>query len=170
MLEFLLALLVGMLVKIQDAAIDSRILKYEFSIVLGVINGSLLALFVFLMPLIRSLILAILLATLLAGKIDALGHRLLFIISLSAIIFLNNIDALLILVFFIPAFLDEVISDYADRKKKRTALIRFLQTRPILEIFTFFFSLLTNRWLYWISLVLFDVGYVFIDNLTRIKN
>lgn len=152
MIEIVLLFLLGLLVKLED---DVK----KFSLILGLINGLMMLLLLIKLPVIHSLVFAVLLATFFTRKIDILGHKLLFIISMIGVLFtFPYFNFAVFMLFFIASVIDEIVSDYGDKMKKKIKII--FQIRPVLEICVFLYSFITSKWIFWISLFLFDIGYI----------
>ncbi|OIO21230.1 hypothetical protein COV61_02315 [Candidatus Micrarchaeota archaeon CG11_big_fil_rev_8_21_14_0_20_47_5] len=146
-LEFLISLLSGFLVKKTDDFADARkrkragIAQYAFAL----LYGAGIAYFIFFTS-ASSLWLAAFLAMLIVGKIDNKLHYtgalpVLFCLPFFPI----PLPPTLLFAFFLTsAALDE---------------LEPFKMRPVLPLCALFTSLLTGEWLYFLSIAVFDIGY-----------
>ncbi len=160
----IIALLIGFLTKYADLEKSKRITKRAVpKIISGLLYGFLIAFVVKQEPLIAPLFLATVIGVTISGKIDAIGH----FFGLSSFIFfialfgLKKINPILLLLFLVVAFLDEILNTYVvDRHKiKNKTMTAIMKTRPLLEIAAFAVSAITGTWAIWLSLLCYDAGY-----------
>lgn len=151
LLEIIIALIAGFLVKVVDwfdDTLKSRSpAKYALALAYGVLIGYLIGNATF-----SVLFLAALVAQVLARKIDTQAHRIGFATSVVTALFfaVPSIDFLFFGYFLLLAFLDEV--DFIGR-------LRFLETHRIILPLGALPLVLIGRWDYFVGIVAFDVGY-----------
>ena len=159
--QYVLAFLSGVLVKIVDNIEDKinytrhKILKWPLAIAYGAIIGYLVPQASFSM-----LFFGALLAQVVAYKIDRESHLIGFIVSI-AVVFsfgLPPLDYLPFVVFLIAAYLDE-LTLFGIWKKFADYRFFLILAATLFVVF--------GRFDYLIGIVIFDLGYVLIENLKK---
>ncbi len=106
------------------------------------------------------LMISIILAVLLTKKLDSMVYFSTVLIVFFFAIFYLSSEFVLFWIFFIPAILDEVMSDWADAGKIRNKKLKFFfRQRTLLEIVTLAFIAVTGQWAF-IALFFFDTAYI----------
>jgi hypothetical protein len=185
-LVFFAAIITGILVKIADILedhehkIEQKIILFSSSI-LGIIYGTIIALFIFNWPTVIPLAIGTFVGLFLSRKFDAVGHYfgvIMFVLlashlynTIGNLVEFDLIFFMLILIFVIANILEEFVNDFLDNPeskkypllKKYPFLKKLMGYRLILEITAFITSLLLNEWLIWVTIFAFDVGYHLIE-------
>lgn len=161
-LQFFLALLCGISVKIVDYLDDDLKSKNPIKFVLAIIYGILLG-YLIGNSSFSLVFLAALIAQALARKIDTRAHQLGFLVAvLSLLVFsFPTLDWSLFVLFVVAAFLDEI--EFVG------ALNVFTRYRLFLIIATVISTAVTSKIDYLIAIVLFDLGYVGINSILSKK-
>jgi hypothetical protein len=185
-LVFLAAILTGVLVKIADVFSDHehKIQKEIIdllSIILGIIYGSIIALFIFNWPSVIPLVIGTFVGLLVSRKFDSIGHYfgiIVFVLISGHLYFLfgyifefNFVFILLIIIFSIINVLEEFVNDFLENPnskkywllKKFPTLHNLLKYRLLLELTAFTISFIFNEWLIWLTIFSFDLGYHLIE-------
>ncbi|MBI5228426.1 hypothetical protein HY988_07580 [Candidatus Micrarchaeota archaeon] len=151
LIEYLLAFLAGLAVKITDWLEDERKsnhpIKYVFAILYGVLLGYTISVATF-----SVLFLAALIAQVFAGKVDKNSHLLGYVVAAVCLFAFGfpAIDIALFGYFLIFAFLDEI--EYVGK-------FEFISTyRPLLPLSAVPF-ILFGRIDFLIGILIFDIGY-----------
>jgi hypothetical protein len=158
----------GMLVKYGDEAFDTRVFSRKLSTALSVPCGVWMGFLILYDPGSATILIGLLLALLVAAKYDNEAFRLGFLVAgamalASFIRFPDNASLLGVLVVFLAAYADEVVSDMADvRSGRRWDLLR---TRPILKGTVLLLCLvgILPSLLYFFAFLGFDLGYSFVE-------
>ena len=164
-LQFFLALLCGIVVKIVDYIDDDlrskNPIKFVLAIIYGILVGYLIGNASF-----SLVFLAALIAQALARKIDTRAHQLGFLVAVLSLLAFSfpSLDWPLFVLFVVAAFLDEI--EFVGALNLFTKYRLFLILATIISIFD------TSKIDYFIAIVLFDLGYVGINSILgkRYKN
>lgn len=166
----ILAFFVGLLVKLTDQIVDEGLNCIKYSEYLfGSLYGILMAqIVVSSNSLVASLWIGLIIGVIITNKIDHLSHMLAigsFLLYLGIIGF-PALSALYLIIFTIAAALDEIIE---ERIKAKERLLNLLKKFVGLEMVSFIVSIITGIWTVFLSILLFDLGYIIIARITRIK-
>lgn len=185
-LVFFTAIITGILVKMADILedhdhkIEQKIILVSSSI-LGIVYGTIIALFIFNWPTVIPLAMGTFVGLFLSRKFDAVGHYFGVIVFVLLASHLHNtignvvefdlIFFALIILFIIANVLEEFVNDFLENpeSKKYPLLKRYpflkklMEYRLILEIVAFLTSLILNEWLIWVTIFAFDMGYHLIE-------
>lgn len=171
----MLSFFTGLAVKLVDLMEDNNLKLFKFDkFIFAVIYGLLIGYVVSNYNVVASLWIGVIFALILAKKIDNLAH---FIGLISALIFvalfgLGKINILLLSVFLVAAFLDEILSDFAEGKpllknkllkfkiKTSKNIKRVLKLRPLLEISALTASIIIWDFSLFLAILFFDIGYL----------
>ncbi|MEW6035186.1 MAG: hypothetical protein AB1529_01105 [Candidatus Micrarchaeota archaeon] len=151
MLEYALAFIAGALVKLVDWMDDERktslARKLPLALAYGLIIGYLISSSTF-----SVLFLAALLAQVFARKVDTPAHRAGFLVAGLSLVYFGfpQLDLLLLAIFLVLAFLDEL--DYIGRYRWIT------ETRPFLKLGALV-PAIVGIWDFFIAIAAFDIGY-----------
>jgi hypothetical protein len=157
---FLLAFISGILVKLTDHFGDKgNPLAFLFAIFYGALIGYLISQSSFSM-----LFLGALFAQALANKIDQYPHILGFILALLIAFYLGlpSIEPLFFFLFLALAYVDE---QTLSGIWKRLTEYRFFLKLGALAVALLFF-----RWDFFFGILIFDIGYLFIDWVSNTQN
>jgi hypothetical protein len=167
------SLITGFLTKFTDMITDDGLKTIKhLELLTGLSYGVLIAWLTTNFPVIAPVVFATLIAIIFTKKVDSLSHCL----GLGSMFFLfalwgiPKINFIYLIVFLIAAISDEILSNFSDSKKFKKPFKKIFELRPTLEIVTFVFSLLTNQWSIWLTILLFDIGYVLTNNLFEPNN
>jgi hypothetical protein len=156
-----LAFLVGVLTKVVDNTIDEGWnVSNKLVILFGFLYGFFAAYVIRVIPTVTSLAVAVMVSLLVTKKIDHPGHG----IGIGSFIFFSFVFGFppmnlnLFFIFTVAALLDEILSNKADKKKKKNMLYKFFEMRLVLEIVTFTVSAFTGIWELWVCIFLYDIG------------
>ena len=165
-LIFSLSFITGILTKVTDNLIDEQAkvgtrLKYVFGAIFGISAGYLLSLSVE----TATIGIAVVIGVLLHERIDR-SHQLAVALLVGIIAFLGlpQISIPLLLVFIFFAFADEALNEYSDNLRKSMKKINrtlefFIKERPLLIISGFAVSSYFGNWIYFIAILLYQIGY-----------
>ena len=103
----------------------------------------------------------IILGVIIAGKVDAKTHSVGLLISLIYILLfgISNINYFLLIFFIIASFTDEKIDLMLKRIKTKNILYKILDLRLVVELSALVISIITNVWILFLSILIFDIGY-----------
>jgi len=172
MINYLLSLILGFLVKTVDLASEhglklNKFVKLAFCITYGALLAYLISA-VFL----PEFFLGILLGVIVSSKIDSKLHLLAMIFFLTFSIFFNQpiTDWLIILLVAVICYFEEWINDeLVDKKKVKGNFRKFLSFRPLLEIAAVILSIIYSDISIFLLLLCFDLGYYFSKKFFHIK-
>lgn len=154
--------------------------KYFFALIYGLLIGYVISSYNVIAPLWVGTIFALILAK----KIDTKAHVIGLISALIFVIIfgLGKINILFLIIFLIAAFLDEILSDFADKSLKKKSILKkiifkllknkikinkkikkMLELRPLLEITALIISIIIWNFYIFLSILFYDIGY----NLTN---
>ncbi|MFA5312071.1 MAG: hypothetical protein WC375_01990 [Methanomassiliicoccales archaeon] len=159
----------GILIKYGDQSYDSNCFSRRASNLLSVPCGLWMGGLIFFDPDTATIFIGMLLALLVASKYDnvafKLGFAIAFIVSVMAII--NNpsdVSIVGIIVVFIAAFVDELISDMADSRNKSGGIWTLIKERPVLKltVLALCATSILSSYMYFFAFLGFDLGYSFI--------
>jgi len=162
----LLAVVVGVLTRVvddyEDEGLSIKIYK-PVVFLFGCLYGFLISYVIKEINVVAPIAVAIIISLLIKGKIDFFGHTagiasFILFSYVFGLKFLSTFSIGLFFIFLFTSILDEIFSDVADQKKRKTILYKFLYHRPILEITAFAVSLITQAWEMWIAILLYDIG------------
>lgn len=163
----------GFLTKFTDMITDDGLKTVKhLELLTGLSYGILIAWLTINFPVIAPLVFATVIATIFTKKVDSLSHYL----GLGSMFFLlvllgiPKVNSIYLIMFLIAAILDEVLSNFSDSKKFKKQLKKIFEIRPVLEIVTFVFSLLTNQWTIWLTILFFDMGYILTNNILKFSD
>ena len=171
----LVSFFTGISVKIVDLIEDEGLRlfkfdKYLFAIVYGILIGFVISNY----DLVASLWIGTIFAMILAKKIDSKTHiiGLIFVVVYLFFFSIGNINLILLIIFLIIAFIDEIINDLVDNKpilknpflqfkkiKMNEKLKKVLSLRPLLEISALIVSIIINNYSLFYAILFFDMGY-----------
>ncbi len=165
-LTLLFVFLAGMSTRLSDMVADGELRARKFyGYALGISYGTLTALVVALNPILGDVAIAVILSVLLTGKIDNRIHYL-GIGAFAAFIALSGINPIgnvpILLAFIAAGVIDEIGNDYSDRRKKNDVIGIFFQKRMVMELTSFLVTLVTGEIVFFISLIIFEIGYSYI--------
>ena len=165
----------GLAAKLVDLMEDNglklfKLDKFVFAVIYGLLIGYVISNYNVVAPLWIGAVFALILAK----KIDNLAH---FIGLISSLIFvalwgLGKINILLLAIFLVAAFLDEILSDFAEGKPLlKNKLLKFkitvsknikriLKLRPLLEIIALIASIIIWDFSLFLAILFFDIGYL----------
>jgi hypothetical protein len=164
MIEYLLCILCGALVKLADEFADSRrfrkygISGYAVGILYGIAGGILFSQ----SPAIATAVLAVMIAVILAGKEDHPIHyaAMLAFIATALYFGMQQPYAIPLAVFVAAAFADERMSDKASLGKIRNSFLQeFFSARMILDVAAIAVSIALSEPAYAFAIIGFDAGY-----------
>ena len=177
----IISFLTGISTKLVDLIEDNGLKlfkfdKYVFAVAYGLLIGYIISNYSLVAPLWIGAILALILAK----KIDTKAHIIGVISTLIFVVFygFEKINILFLVIFLIAAFLDELLSDFADNKpllknqflkfkiKVNKNIKRTLEMRPLLEISALIVSFIIKDFSVFLAILLFDLGYIL---TTRLK-
>lgn len=182
-LLLIISLLTGISTKLVDLIEDDglrlfKLDKYIFAIAYGMLIGYIISNY----NLIAPLWIGAIFASILAKKIDTKAHIIGLLSSLIFVVFfgLGEINILFLIIFLIAAFLDEILSDFADGRpilknqflkkpdkiKINKHLKKIFELRPLLEISALAVSFIIGDFSVFLAIFLFDLGY---NLTTRLK-
>lgn len=158
-----LAFVMGFSIKFSDMVLDHhlKISKPSFwAFTSGLVAAIASTLILVNHPSLMPLMIGVILAVLLTKKLDSIVYFATVGVVLFFAVFYLSPGFLSFWVFFLPAFFDELMSDWADAGRiKNKKLEWFFRQRLLLEIVTLAYVLLTGQWVF-ISILLFDTGYI----------
>lgn len=165
----LLGALTGLLTEIVDTIEDEkRFARWRwYSLPLGIMYGVLIAYSIFLYPSIAPLALGVIIGLYATGKIDAPGHYAGTVAMLLLLLYRGwpQTDQALLVLFMMGSVIDEVSSDFSDRKKARGPKGIF-GMRLCVEIIAILVSLTTGHWEFFVYIFSYDiVAYLVIERL-----
>jgi hypothetical protein len=172
MIEYLLCILCGGLVKLADEIADRRLFSkyaaygYAAGIGYGIIGGILFTW----SPVIATAALAVMVAVIFAGKEDHPIHYAGIVAFVVTALYLGIKQpyAIPLFVLLAAAYLDERMSDWAELGKVRNKLLRkFFSARLILDVTAIVVSIVLSEPAYAFAVVGFDVGYPAIGFLSK---
>jgi len=172
MLQYLLCILCGCLVKLADDIADDRRLSRHsaYGYLAGVAYGLVAAVIFTQSPVLATAVLAVVIAVVLAGKEDHPIHYagMLSFVLASIAIGPKMPYALPLFALVLAAYMDELLSDrVALGKIKVKALRKILSYRIILDVTAIAVSILLSEPAYAFAVVGFDAGYQAIGYLDR---
>ena len=161
MIDFGLAFLAGIIVKMVDWLEDDKKSKHKSKYLLAVVYGGLVG-YLIANASFGILFLAALIAQVLSKKIDTFSHRLGFLTAFLVTVFyqIPEIDLLVFGYFIVLAFLDEI--DCVGMLRPLTEYRPFLKLGPVPFIFL-------GRPDYFIGIIAFDIGYELFKTLQNNK-
>lgn len=156
---FVLAFLAGFLVKIVDWLDDEKKAPIFFKLPLAFAYGILIG-YIIGAASFGLIFLGALLAQVLARKIDTLSHRFGFLVAILSLLYFGfpGIEPILLLYFMVLAFLDE--EDYIGKLRLLAELRPFLKLGALAMVFF-------GRFDYFVGIMLFDIGYVLFDAVSK---
>lgn len=166
---FVTGIVVKLTDQIEDKKIKNRTIK-NFSPLLGTFYGFLIAYVILKSPAVANLWMAAVLGNMLAGKIDSTAHKLgLFSMLATLSIFgFPSFNVILLVLFFAAAYLDEFLKGLGESGKIKSIIFnKIVEYRLILEATAFAVSLYTAQWILFASILIFDLGYVAVNELTK---
>jgi hypothetical protein len=173
MLELIpLSFATGALAKFSDIIADDGLdVNPRISFPLAACYGFLLAYIISNYPVLSPLVTAVVLGVVFTGKIDHGVHytgiaSMFFFLSVFGI---QPVNMYLLLVFVAAGVIDEIGSDRADRGHIKGLLGKSFVFRPVLEVTAFVISLLTGEWVFFISMLSADAGYIYLFKERHVK-
>lgn len=166
----LITFITGFLVKLTDL-IEEHGMKLSFwvSRLSGIIYGFLIAYIISISSDLAALWIAVPLSAIITKKVDSLGHYLGILSLIISAFFLGvaEINFLFLGIFFVVSSGEELINNLiVDAGKIKNKLFnQFMQLRPLLEIAALIVAVLTSKWIIWLGLLSFDLGYILIDKI-----
>jgi hypothetical protein len=159
MLEFVIALIAGALVKTVDWLDDTKKSKNPVKFLLAALYGAAIG-YLISLPQLSAIFLAALAAQIVARKVDTTAHRLGFVVAALSLFAFSfpTVEPLLFLFFAIMAVLDEM--DYLGRLRP------LVEYRPFLKIGSII-PLAWGAWGYFAGIIAFDIGYEAVTILTK---
>ncbi|MBL7054151.1 hypothetical protein ISS05_00140 [Candidatus Woesearchaeota archaeon] len=176
-LLLIISFLTGISTKLVDLIEDDGLRLFKFDkFVFAVIYGLLMGYVISNYNLIASLWIGTVFALILARKIDTKAHiagiisALVFVVILG----LGRVNILFLVIFFTAAFLDEMLSDFAEGKpllknqllkkpnkiKINKNIRKILELRPFLEISALIISFIIWNFSLFGAILFFDLGYI----------
>ncbi len=169
----ILAFITGLVVKLTDVMVDDKkkILFNGFENVLGIFYGILIGAMVSRFSIVAPLWIGVIIGLVVMGKFDSMAHLIAFPFIALTIYLLGTveIDIVLIFLFAVACVVDEIMSDYADKAKKKKKIHKFLQLRPFVEIAALIVSIIMMRFEFIVAIFSFDVGYVLVTKMYKKK-
>jgi len=168
----LAAFLTGFLSKLTDLIEEHGMkLSLWISRASGVIYGFLIAFVISVSPDLSALWIGNIIGLILTGKIDSLGHYLAMTSMLIGLLILGvaEINFMYLIIFGVIVVAEELINNkIVDAGKiKNKILNEVMEFRPLLEIAAFLVALYTGKWIIWLGILAFDIGYVLIDKTQK---
>ncbi len=168
----ILAFITGVIVKVADYLEDTKKEKNKQNLIfIGIVYGLLIFLMAYYFPIIAPLWIGTVLGLILFGKIDKIAHRTATTLAiLLTLIFLPQAIGFLLIFFVIINIFEELVNDYFDKHKlKNTKIQSFVISRPLLEISALAISFIFWQWEIFISIFVFDIGYLLITKYENKK-
>jgi len=178
MFELILLLVIsfftGFFTKLVDLIEDNGLRLFKFDkFVFAILYGLLIGYVISNYNLVAPLWIGTIFALILAKKIDAKAHVLGLVAALGFIVFFGfgKINILFLVVFLAAAFLDEILSDFAEGKpllknqflkfkiKINKNIKKILEMRPFLEISALVISIIIWNFSLFLAIFLYDIGY-----------
>lgn len=158
----IIALLTGALTKYADYLEDTKKSKNKIlKIYIGLIYGLLIALMIYLFPVVAPIWIGTIIGLIIFGEIDALSHNVGIATSFVLLfIIMPIINALLLVIFTIVNILEELVNDYFDKNPlKNKTLQKIVSARLLLEISAIIVSFIFWQWEIWIAILFYDIAY-----------
>ena len=181
-LLLIISFLTGISTKLVDLIEDNGLRlfkfdKYIFAVTYGILMGYIISNY----NLIAPLWIGVIFALILAKKIDTKAHVTGLISALIFVAFFGfgKINILFLIIFLIAAFLDELLSDFADGRpllknkflkfkiKVNKHIKKIFELRPLLEISALAISFIIGDFSIFLAILFFDVGYNLTARLKR---
>lgn len=166
----------GILIKYGDESFDADCFDRRKAKALAVPCGLWMGLLIFVDPDSATIFVGLLLALLVAAKYDNAAFKASFVVAalfalLSFIYFPENMSYLGVIVVFIAAFLDEKLSDMADRKGGRGVKWVIMRQRPVLKLAILALCMVgvLSSYLYLFAFLGFDFGYSFVESYAQYR-
>ncbi len=160
MLEYIIALISGALVKTVDWLDDTKKSKNPAKYLLGALYGLLIG-YLIGRASFSLIFLAALAAQVFARKVDTAAHKIGFIVAAISLLWFSfpTIDGGLFILFLALAFLDEI--DYIGKLRPLN------EYRPFLKLGALLPGIVFGRWDYFFGIIIFDIGYELVATLTH---
>lgn len=165
----------GALIKYADQSFDGRGFSQSLSRTIAIPCGIWMGALIFFDAGSATIFIGLLLALLIASKYDNSAFQIGFVVAslfalLSFVNYPNNVSVVGIPVVFVTAFLDERLSDLAD-KHKAGRLWRLARERPLLKIAILALCIISvlPSYLYFFAFLGFDLGYSTIERYAELK-
>ncbi len=166
----------GILIKYGDESFDADCFDRKKAKALAVPCGIWMGLLIFVDPDSATIFVGLLLALLVAAKYDNAAFKAGFVVAalfalLSFIYFPDNMSYIGVIVVFIAAFLDEKLSDVADRKGGRGVKWAIMKQRPVLKLAILALCVVgfLSSYLYLFAFLGFDFGYSFVESYAQYR-
>ena len=166
----------GILIKYGDESFDADCFDKKKAKALAVPCGIWMGLLIFIDPDSATIFVGLLLALLVAAKYDNAAFKASFVVAtffalLSFIYFPDNMSYLGVVIVFIAAFLDEKLSDMADRKGGRGVKWAIMRQRPVLKLAILALCVVgvLSSYLYLFAFLGFDFGYSFVESYAQYR-
>jgi hypothetical protein len=160
----------GILIKYGDKSFDDGCFNQNVSKTLAVPCGLWMGALILVDPNSATIFIGLLLALLIASKYDNEAFQLGFVVAggLALVSFINypdNASYIGIGIVFLAAFVDEKISDWADKNEQGGWVSALLKERPVLKlaILVLCITSVLSSYLYFFAFLGFDLGYSFVE-------
>jgi len=160
MLEYIIAIISGALVKTVDWLDDTKKSKSPVKYLLGALYGLLIG-YLIGRASFSLIFLAALAAQVFARKVDTTAHKIGFLVAAISLLWFSfpTIDGGLFILFLALAFLDEI--DYIGKLRPIN------EYRPFLKLGALLPGIMFGRWDYFFGIIIFDIGYELVATLTH---
>ncbi|OPY31479.1 MAG: hypothetical protein A4E32_01935 [Methanomassiliicoccales archaeon PtaU1.Bin124] len=160
----------GMLIKYGDRSFDDGVFDQKVSKTIAVPCGIWMGGLIFYDPGSATIFIGLLLALLLAAKYDNVAFKAGFLVAgaiglLSFVNYPGNASIIGIIVVFLAAYADELVSDRADRSPSKGWLNSLMKERPVLKLAVLVLCItsLLPSYMYFFAFLGFDLGYSFVE-------
>jgi len=166
----------GILIKYGDVSFDDGEFDQNVSKALAIPCGLWMGSLILADPDSATIFIGLLLALLVASKYDNTAFKVGFLTAgllavVSFIRFPDNASYVGVVIVFLAAFLDEKVSDWADRRKDTGIMGRIMRERPVLKVAILLLCVTSvlSSYLYFFAFLGFDLGYSFVEKLSVLR-